>query len=446
MSDYRESSSSSSVSTTSTEENDRESFPIFQGTVHAYAHRLLWPDADPAAIVVDSLRGGAYNRIFVATRYPNDGTEPIAHLIRIPRDDTAYLNDGNLELDKDIAVLEFVQQWLPDIPAPRVVRYDLSHGNEFSYKHMVQTFLPGEVIANIYGDIDHKTRCQIAIEVGNVYRQLLSAQSRIPGVPILPAGVGHLRIAPYPDADPRAAISYPDACSTATPTTTPLELITSLFDKRHDDAIERLQPRDPILKSINERHFSVVTMARDMDAAGIFKDVPYSFFHTDLFPRNLLAVVKPKPGHPVLTGVIDWDSARFFPAFMAAKPPIWLWRWAAYASTDSDSDPDSGSASSARYRLDDDDDSDDEAKAGDVPASERDREIKALFEQAAGETYMRYAYGREYWIARKLFTFAYEDRYKTFEPAVAAWEDYKAEKALNGAVGKEKEEETVDVE
>jgi hypothetical protein len=248
---------------------------------------------------------------------------------------------------------------------------------------------------------------------------------------VLPAGVGHLRIAPYPDANPVHAIPYPEACSTAK-TTTPMELITSLLDKRREALIDRLQPRGHVLKEINDRYDSITKMAVEMDAAGIFKDVPYIFFHIDLFPRNLLADPEPKPGHPVLTGVLDWDFARFLPAFMAAEPPIWLWMWNEYAHSDSDTDSDSDSDEcEAEYEA--------EVK---LPESEKDQEIKTLFEQAAGPTYMRFAYSKVYWIARKLFAFTYQGMFNELEPTMEAWEKYKGEAGLAQSDESGDEEET----
>ena len=51
----------------------------------------------------------------------------------------------------------------------------------------------------------------------------------------------------------------------------------------------------------------------------------------------------------------------------------------------------------------------DELLAGNAPATPEDQELKALFEEAAGADYMRFAYAVEYRLARRLVRFAFYD-------------------------------------
>lgn len=60
---------------------------------------------------------------------------------------------------------------------------------------------------------------------------------------------------------------------------------------------------------------------------------------------------------------------------------MWLWAWS-------------------------DEDSEDERLANDTPPTPELRELKQLFEDAAGLTYSRFAYGVQYRLARSLMRFA----------------------------------------
>ena len=312
-------------------------------------------------------------------------------------------NLGNIALAHwDVAD---VHNFLPKLPVPHVFKFDLSHGNEFSRKFMVQTHLPGESALDVYGDLGHLTRCQLASELGSFYRQMLKTQSRIPGVVVLAAGSGPLRIAPYPDADPSVgAVSYYDAKATVEAVSL-LQMAEALLDKNLTKLIRQIQPRGANLKLLNERYAKVKQVAREMAQDGYFDDVPYSFFHIELQPRNFLVGSDPTPGALVLTGIIDWDFARFHPAFMMAKPPHWLWEFDAYDNSDSEES----------------DEDDDELRAGDIPPLKNDQEVKEIFEEAAGPLYMQFAYSPVYRLARRLFQFTFDPRSVKASALFAEW-------------------------
>ncbi|KAK0644416.1 kinase-like domain-containing protein [Cercophora newfieldiana] len=390
----------------STLEHGHEPFETFQLKAHAFAKRVLWPRSNrkTTVLAIGRLPGGSYNRIITATRYVRGQVDPVRYIIRIPRDDNAFLAGGTLELDKEVAILRFLRKRLPEIPAPRVVKFDMTHGNEFGRKHMVQTYLPGESILNIYTDLPHPARCQLATELGGVYRRMLETRTNVPGVIVLPAGVGQFRIAPYPNANPADAINFKDAVK-AEPVPV-LQLIEALLNKRRDDLTARIHATGKTLQAITGRYANAIKMAQEMAEAGHFDDVDYCLFHIDMLPRNMLADPNPAPGAPVLTGIIDWDFARFFPSFMAAKPPHWLWVWDQYVDSDND------------------DDENDDHLADDTPESAQDREVKLAFEQAAGPIYARFS-GTVYRLARRILDFAVTGDYADFEPALAEWSKYK---------------------
>jgi len=210
-------SDSNAVSNCSTVENDYESFATFQNKVQAFVQRVLWPGAKPSEITVGRLPGGSYNRILTASfRKQGFYAEfvPAEHLIiRIPREDRAEDLGGMIELDKDVALLNFIDQRTP-IPAPRVVQYDMTHGNEFGRKHMVQTRLRGEPILNFYDRLGPEVRCKIASELGGIYRQLLN-KAESPASLRSPPATAHCA------SPPSRAPAPPRPSTTATPATPP---------------------------------------------------------------------------------------------------------------------------------------------------------------------------------------------------------------------------------
>jgi len=91
--------------------------------------------------------------------------------------------------------------------------------------------------------------------------------------------------------------------------------------------------------------------------------------------------VDPQNTLDCVSGILDWDSAIFAPSFLAYKPPSWIWDWQ-------------------------DDEDEDELSANDDPKTAEARELKLIFEEAAGPVYARFAYVSVYRLARRLVRFA----------------------------------------
>lgn len=91
-----------------------------------------------------------------------------------------------------------------------------------------------------------------------------------------------------------------------------------------------------------------------------------------LFPRNILVEVR-DDSTVELTGIIDWDSAEWAPAFVAMEAPCWLWRWNEY---------DSGELEDDKLRV----------NAALQPERREAQEIKHAFEAAVGEKFLKTAY------------------------------------------------------
>lgn len=172
-----------------------------------------------------------------------------------------------------------------------------------------------------------------------------------------------------------------------------LEQLTSNF-QAYKSTILELNPKSTLAAEFMDRF---CTMAIELDRGGWFNNVPNCLTHFDFAPRNILVNPKTDSRNPVITGVLDWDNAGFAPMFMACAPPLWIWGW-----------------------LDDEDE--DERTASEEPPTPEARELKKLFEEAAGEDYIRFSYPPAYLLARRLVRFAIDGRIRSNEDMKAAEE------------------------
>ncbi|KAI1501895.1 hypothetical protein F5X99DRAFT_408512 [Biscogniauxia marginata] len=166
-------------------------------------------------------------------------------------------------------------------------------------------------------------------------------------------------------------------CSDSAPTQSVLEILTSLIQARKADRMAKYG--DNIIDRIYMDQ--LCTMASELDVDGWLSDVPISLAHRDFGPHNILVNVDTDKQLPIISAVLDWDSAVLVPMFLACTPPIWLWGW----------------------KIDEEED---ERTANDIPPTPEARELKQIFEDAAGPDYIRFAYRPEYRLARQLCTFA----------------------------------------
>lgn len=113
-----------------------------------------------------------------------------------------------------------------------------------------------------------------------------------------------------------------------------------------------------------------------------------------------------------ITGILDWDSAILGPEFMACIPPSWLWTgW-------EDDHSEEGGISWEGADL--------------QPSSENGRELKDKFDEAAGPTYMRFAYKRTSPFAKRLMCFIIEgiktnEHIREARSMLSSWNEYRKE-------------------
>ena len=122
-------------------------------------------------------------------------------------------------------------------------------------------------------------------------------------------------------------------------------------------------------------------MAAELEARGLLNNRGYSLAHWDSAPRNILVNPTINSALSIIYGGLDWDIAVLAPTFRSCVPPLWIWAWREYGDED-------------------------ERAANNDPPTPEARELKMLFEKAAGQQYLRFAYEPVYRLARRPFCFA----------------------------------------
>ncbi|KAI1391653.1 uncharacterized protein F4822DRAFT_192411 [Hypoxylon trugodes] len=149
----------------------------------------------------------------------------------------------------------------------------------------------------------------------------------------------------------------------------------------------------------------LIQMASDMNDLGLFDNMPICLTHMQLDYDNIFVDRHAHGDSPIISAITDWDTATFAPMFMVCVPPSWLWMRAENNETFS------------RAVID-------------GPTSPEARELKQLFEDAAGPDYMRFAYEPMYDWARLLVELAMDyhfhkvGRVNVVETILRNWESH----------------------
>lgn len=389
-SDHSE-SESDVESESSTVVYDHESFDTFRNRVLLFVGKTIWPDAPTENIAIERMRGGGFNRIIGLKLLVGEEavSYPMQHILRVPRFDAA-------QVDRDVAVLRFLQLH-SSIPAPRVIKFDETENNELKCPYMVQNRIPGTDLYKKYPELDHDARCRLARELGCIFHQMLAVRSSMAGRLVLSEVDKNpntpLHVVAFQPSNSTLSTEYTDL-----PSTQPVKkFLTDSFQILKEVAL-KLDINDTIGCKIMDEFAS---MATQLDSEGWLVDVPYTLAHLDLAPRNILVNLAENLEQPIISAVLDWDSAVLAPMFMSCAPPVWLWAWQ-------------------------DDEDEDERLANDKPPTPEGCQIKQLFEAAAGHDYLKYAYEPSYRLARRLVRFAidgvrYNEDFKEADMMLQEW-------------------------
>ncbi|PMD41799.1 hypothetical protein L207DRAFT_565571 [Hyaloscypha variabilis F] len=311
------------------------------------------------------MHGGGFNRIVGIFVTSSESPTASQYVLRVPRFDAS-------RLDRDLAPLQLLRR-RSKIKVPEVTAFDTTSHNVLESPYMIQTRIPGSPLFPAYPDLPYELKYDIAYELGRVFSELNSIRSVVAGRLTLSPSQGPLRIQPFNNMDPDATVLYENG----PPAQKPSDMLLALLEYKKELVVAE-GPKQSFRVSFFD---SFIVVASEMSARGLFDDNYYCLCHPDLEPRNIL-VSPPSPTQPqAITGILDWDSALFAPPFMSCPPPMWLWAW-------------------------NDEGEEDERLPNMTPPTPDLRELKQLFEYVAGATYLRFAYGPQYRLARKLMRFA----------------------------------------
>jgi hypothetical protein len=311
-------------------------------------------------VSIKALAGGAYNIIIKITVHSRDYSGSHSHyILRIPR----Y---KSCKLDRDVAPLQLLHQ-LCITWAPEVIVYDTTNQNVLQNPYMIERFLPGSELLTTYLGIPHDQRRIIARRLGQLYATMCSITSKHAGK-LLPSSTEKpLMIQPFSREETDTAVPY----ESGEPKETTLQAMKGMIECQKTKLLFHKGGESYRISLYD----SFVAITEELSKSSLFKQCHVSFCHLDLEPRNILFDPSSTPDSAI--GIVDWDSAIFAPAFVACKPPMWIWAW----------NPE---------------ENEDERLANETPLDPKLLELKQLFENAAGLVYLRFAYGAEYRIARRI--------------------------------------------
>jgi hypothetical protein len=389
-----DSDASSVVSETSTLEYEQESFETFKEKCHQLALQLF-PERTVKDIQIERMLGGSFHRVIGIKVYHDGMMRPspqtrlrriIArcfgsrrrkttikeskYILRIPR-----FSDDSVCMEYQIATMKLAASQL-EFPVPSVHSFDTSEENALGKPYMVQPRLPGQALHLLWDELslDQKKSAaqritQIVLNLDRITYSTAGIVSRTNTSLNLAHGIQLETIAVPPIGQTGKGFNKPNT-SPAKPQTT-LEFLTGLCERWRDyeQAIFR-KPHDHIWTGF-------INIFLKMHELGLLPDEEkFHLCHLDFQMRNILVEIKDSDVE--VTGVLDWDSALFGPKFMAKRAPFFMWQ-------------------------PDDADDNEEQNAIATPQTLEEVECKKVFEQTVDAEFLRYAYGAEYIIARRIF-------------------------------------------
>lgn len=377
---------SSDNSTTSTEEFEHEPFDTFQFKAVELCEKQ-WPHLSRDAFTVTRMDGGSYNRVFgmqvdgswrqaswlkrqaqmlLRTACPGviRKTKIRDYVLRIPRMEHAWV-------EHEVSILKFLAA--TSLPVPRIKIFSLSAENPVGSPYMIQPRLPGKPVTEVYLELNAPQRISFARDLGRALKKMGEIQSPSPGTlnpDSILAGSSDTQLLRL-QCPPRNAFRQSEDTSVLSTPQIVYEFFISQFARQraydltlHRDYLNPWKPFEAII--------------RHLHTMGHLDNNIYILTHLDLEPRNMLLHVT-SPTTASLSAILDWDETVFAPAFTNCRPPFWLW--------DSEGDEDEDM---------------DEADAHITPNDADRATVKKAFEEGAGEEYCKWAYTKEYRLARDI--------------------------------------------
>ncbi|KAI1323909.1 hypothetical protein F5Y16DRAFT_403009 [Xylariaceae sp. FL0255] len=277
------------------------------------------------------------------------------------------------------------------IPTPRVLCFDETNQNILGHSYMIQERVSGEMLTWSYIKLTYEARCALAREIGGIYRSMINTRSNLPGRVFLSkedsqSNPMSFRVRPPYPTFPILTTPFSDK-----PTTLSVkDMFFQAIESSREMYLPPIETRKPCDLYFDETWDDLKKLVEEMEDDGWFDNVSYTLSHGDLYPRNIMIDRSRGPGRPLVSGVIDWDFAQLAPAFVACEPPFWLWGW-------QDGSLDDGWYDEEREMTTE------EILKAQNPETEEGCHLKKMFEEAAGEYYLRFAHSPVYQLARRLY-------------------------------------------
>ncbi|KAK4163133.1 hypothetical protein QBC43DRAFT_67587 [Cladorrhinum sp. PSN259] len=373
---------------------------------NASTYFFVWPGSDPAEVKVDKLKSHRYMRTTAVTHLPTGERR----IVRSPW----WTSDAVRSVKQELDHIQFLKRHT-NLPAASVVIASLNPDSCLGRPYIVTEAIPGQILSEVYQDLSHQVKCRIAKEVGDMYRHMLEVQFPVPGDIMLDDITNEVVVAPFTvqqvveDATPRPSQRYANEGlypafskpEEVWPADTVFEVMDCLFKKWR--AVRRGDPNDSDydevdaevkLEWISRPHYQ----AYDMNTRfRLFDGVPFTLcnggFDWDAVVVDPSRVHEPAEVAGLITAISDLPALEFAPAFNQCKPPVRLWN------------PEYENEEGLPWvRIEDA-----VANCRAEPSTEEGKEIKAIFDEAAGDVYRRFAYDPIYVMARRLWRFAFEN-------------------------------------
>lgn len=337
-------------------------------------------------ITIQRMTGGGYNRIIGANVYKPEKTNRFCigsfkkllenclgirarklrsydeYILRIPR----FASDAS-EIPYHAATINFMSSRL-NYSLPEMVLYSVKEDNPIGRGYSLERRLSGTSLQRLWDEVlNLEQKKNAARAILRITSEITSITHSCAGI-ISPSNTNmDFKANPKLEHFPIGGITG-ESIPLAKPQTTKEFML---------EQIERRKKLDPNFECTIDVHDALSGVINKLYDLGFLPDEDeFCFYHLDFQPRNMLAEVD---GDQVkITGLLDWDSAMFVPKFMAKRPPYWMWQ-----------EPETHD--------------DEEQQALRVPDKGEDIELKKVFEDCADAENLRYAFGKEYVIARRIF-------------------------------------------
>ncbi|KAK7973099.1 hypothetical protein PG988_007233 [Apiospora saccharicola] len=297
--------------------------------------RHLWPSAIAETIEIEYLGMGCHNQVLGLSFIERDETKGGRE---VPHDLVLRITSGQKSVLPTVAILQYLEMHT-SLKVPRVIKYDTTRDNPLGFRYIILSRIPGWSLNEIWDHLTDREKHILAAQLATLYSELESVTSSVAGhIMVHQEGFvqGHCDIEDFMFLKPLVTPDHPSSWGPET---------VWLNNKDRMGLLDRIQ-RDPPGLSVEAIMHSVVlrrlyrTKGRGGDIAkyeaekqtvqcaadsNLFNpnnDV-ICLHHPDLHPGNIM-VNFTTDDIPVITGVVDWDSASFVPRYATRVIPEWL--------------------------------------------------------------------------------------------------------------------------